>query len=204
MAITNVANTHKKIVKPNLNNVINLTSHGSCHSYSLSTISSDTLTHRIAKATLIFPYLIAFHSTANQNIYHYTHLYLEFFCCVHHSYSTAANKREKNEMEYKNFSFFRDYFCAVCIRPLPRKIRQKFDTVFRMRVCVSMPLSNIDRLSACYLAVFHLQFIKINSYRYVFFACGLLLLLFLWVQLNKIDTIDERTKMVYKMKSRGK
>lgn len=31
---------------------------------------------------------------------------------------------------------------------------KKFDTV------------SIDRLSSCYLAVFHLQFIKINSYRY--------------------------------------
>lgn len=77
----------------------------------------------------------------------------------------------------KNFSFLSGLLLyAVCcvLGRCPEKIRQKFDTVFRMRACVSMPmpLSNIDRLSSCYLAVFHLQFIKINSYRYVFFCVG--------------------------------
>lgn len=92
--------TQKKIVKPpNLNNitnnVINLTSHGSYHFYSSQ------------KATLIFPYLIAFHihSTTDQNIYHYTHLYLAFFCSSF-VFDTAANEREKNEMEYKKLLIF--------------------------------------------------------------------------------------------------
>lgn len=54
-----------------------------------------------------------------------------------------------------------------------------------------MPLSSIDRLSACYLAVFHLQFIKINSCRYVFFLVCFCCCRFSRVQLNKID---KRTK----------
>lgn len=81
-------------------------------------------------------------------------------------------------MEYKKLLIFVGITfvcCVLCTRPLPGKNSAEIRYCFpNACVCVSMPmpLSNIDRLSSCYLAVFHLQFIKINSYRYVFFCVG--------------------------------
>lgn len=146
--VTQQRKKKREIVKPNLNNitnnVINLTSHGSYHSYSSPAIPSDRLTCRHCKGDSNISVSHCFCTVQAKQpeyihiiIHTYTFICGIYFCCspafVFALHSAAANSKEKNELEYtkKNFS----YFFSGLLLCVAREIRQKFDIVLRMCWC---------------------------------------------------------------------
>lgn len=104
----------------------------------------------IEKAALVFPPFIAtaVRRLCQTKIHHY--IFLSF------AFEFFAQKKEP-EKEREN----QVCFLAPLVWLSARRKCWKCDTVHFFLVRY-----HIDRLSSCYLAVFHLQFIKINSYRY--------------------------------------
>lgn len=119
----------------------------------------------IEKAALVFPQLIA----ACLSLAQYTADFVKrkyiiiFFLSFAFVFFCA---QKKNESEQKNTFFFLcvDSLCVMEIL-LRTNIENARNLIQFIRL-FSKVRYHIDRLSSCYLAVFHLQFIKINSYRY--------------------------------------